>query len=578
MNKKEEKKEKKIEIGKDTEDIFQRYLKNPKKHSVEDVKILLEELHIHQIELEIQNEELRQREEELARSCKKYIDLYDFAPVGYCTLDSYGKICEINLMAAQQLGRSRAALLHTLLYQYVFEEDRDVLFLHLRKAMALEERQICELRLLQKDGGIFWVQLDTLVENSFDSNSKACKIIIIDISERKKAEKEKIKFEQKMQVTQKLEAVGFLAGGIAHDFNNFLCGLYGCLELARKATNDEKVTEYLDMSLSTIERARSLTNQLLTFSKGGAPSRKVGSLAPFLQETVHFALSGSNVSCLFDMPQDLWYCEFDSSQMSQVIGNIVINAQQAMPTGGIISISALNVPLKAMAGKEFSNADYVKTTIQDTGTGILPEILPRIFDPFFTTKKNGSGLGLSICYSIVKQHGGFMEVESELNKGTSFHIYLPAVSQAQSEPPRQLPSVALSEGRRGRILLMDDQKLVLKAVGQMLKHLGYVVECKEDGKEALDFFIEERKAGRAFDAIILDLTVPCGMGGMEIIGDLRRLDPHLPIVVASGYGEDPVMAEPQKYGFTISLCKPFSSKDLARLLNEYVKKEAKTGE
>jgi PAS domain S-box-containing protein len=380
-----------------------------------------------------------------------------------------------------------------------------------------------------------------------------------DITERKRIEEE-------LQRAQKLDSLGVLAGGIAHDFNNLLAGIYGNIDLARSISKDAQAIEYLNATLSTMNRARALTLQLLTFSKGGAPVQKSTLLIPFVCDAVRFALSGSNISSRFSLPENLWPCNIDKNQIIQVIENIVINAQQAMPNGGEIEISAMNVEASDYPRKAKGN--YVKVSIKDFGIGIPKDIMPRIFDPFYTTKTKGHGLGLATCYSIINRHGGCIEVESEPGKGSAFHVYLPA---------SMLPVVAdericVDNGGAGAIIVVDDEEVIRITVKRMLELKGYTAICKNDGKEAIDFFIRETKEHHRFAAMIFDLTIPGGMGGVDAVREIRAIDKEIPVFVASGYADNSVMKNPIEYGFTASICKPFTIAELSEMLGNYIKK------
>ncbi len=379
---------------------------------------------------------------------------------------------------------------------------------------------------------------------------------------------EKQKLLEASQNYQKLESLGILAGGIAHDFNNLLSGLYGNIDLAIHKTHDKEIEEYLSEAKNTINRTRDLTQQLLTFAKGGAPVQKVGKLFPFIQETAKFALSGSNVACDFDIQEDLWYCSFDQNQIGQVIDNLVINAIQAMPDGGTINISARNTTHKKSKLTKHKLSDMIKISVQDSGVGIPKEMLSNIFDPFFTTKSKGHGLGLTTCYSIINRHDGFIEVESIPGKGTTFHIYLPP----SDEPVVTAPvSQSLFHNGSGKILIMDDEDLILTMFSQMIKKFGYSSITAKDGKSALDLFVKDLQENHEIVGFILDLTIPGGLGGKDIIKDIRVLDPRIPVFVASGYSVDPIISDPAKYGFTASLCKPFNFSDLSDLFNSHFK-------
>lgn len=380
---------------------------------------------------------------------------------------------------------------------------------------------------------------------------------------------EKAKVERALQNVQKLESLGILAAGIAHDFNNLLSGIYGNIDMAVEETERRNVKKYLRKALGTIDRARALTGQLLTFAKGGAPIKKLGSLVPFVEETTKFALSGSNVSSRFSIRKNLWQCEFDSNQIGQVIDNIVINAQQAMPEGGTVEITAENIQMSAESHATLPGGDYVKIAFKDHGIGIPREILPKIFDPFFTTKTRGQGLGLATSYSIVNRHDGCIEVESEPGKGSTFTIYLPASLGTASSPISSTMSI---HHGTGLVLVMDDEEVVRDTVGSMLKAMGYEVHYAAYSEEALALFKRKCMENSRFTALILDLTIPGGPGGKETIHEIREIDTDVPAFVASGYTNDPIMANPGAYGFNDSIKKPFRKGELSELLNKHLKK------
>jgi two-component system CheB/CheR fusion protein len=388
-----------------------------------------------------------------------------------------------------------------------------------------------------------------------------------DITERKSGELMKQKLEQQQQQTQRLESLGVLAGGLAHDFNNLLGGIFGFIDLAIDECKQTKGAQYLTTALSTIERARSLTQQLLTFAKGGSPVQTVGELFPFVQETIKFVLSGSNISCKFYIAPDLYSCSFDKNQIGQVFDNIIINAMQAMPMGGMIHITAKNVTLPKNFHSSLEAGEYIKISITDTGIGISPELISRIFDPFFTTKMKGRGLGLATCYSIITRHSGFIDVESTPGKGSTFHIYLPASKEQMQQIPNDKP---VQHSGHGIFLVMDDEEVIRMTMETMLSLFGYKVICKEKGEDVLIFLNESRCNNTPISGIILDLTVPGGMGGKDVISEIRKIDKNVPVFVSSGYADDPVMSDPSKYGFTGSICKPFRVADLTNLLSLHI--------
>ncbi len=395
-----------------------------------------------------------------------------------------------------------------------------------------------------------------------DAAGKATGVVLVfrDVTEKQR-------LLASLQRESRLESLGVLAGGIAHDFNNLLSGIFGYVDLARLQTNDPETTDCLTRALGALTRARDLTGQLLTFAKGGAPVKRVQSLFPFVQETARFALSGSVSTCRFDVQEGLWPCDVDANQFGQVIDNTILNADQAMPGGGLIEVTARNVVLGERAHPSLAPGRYVRLAIADHGVGIPQEHLPRIFDPFYTTKPKGHGLGLATCYSIVHRHAGCIDVESVPGKGSVFSVYLPAAADAV--PGRAAEAVGEHRGE-GVFLVMDDDKTVRETVGEMLRSLGYTPVLTANGAEAVAFFTAEQAAGHTIVGMVFDLTIPGGMGGKEAIRAIRQLSPRVPVFVASGYAEDPVMASPQSFGFTASICKPFLRADLARLLNEHV--------
>jgi PAS domain S-box-containing protein len=377
---------------------------------------------------------------------------------------------------------------------------------------------------------------------------------------------EKQKLLENTQRTDKLESIGLLAGGIAHDFNNLLSGLFGYIDLALGNTNDPSVSKYLEKALDVFNRARDLTHQLLTFSKGGAPIRKTGNIGKYIRDSVSFALSGSSVICEFSIAEDLNECDFDENQIGQVIDNIVINAIQAMPSGGTLRVGIRNVTLTSENYVNLQEGNYIVVSVTDTGIGIPPSIINRIFDPFFTTKQNGNGLGLATCYSIVKKHDGIIHVESELGKGSTFFIYLP--SKSHTTRSAEAAQVVKHLGN-GLIIIMDDEEFILEILGMMLTDMGYEVIQTRSGEELLAKIDELEMLGRTIKAGILDLTIPGGMGGCDAVKKLREKYSVLPVFASTGFSEDPVMASPGQFGFTASICKPYRKFELATLLNSF---------
>ena len=375
---------------------------------------------------------------------------------------------------------------------------------------------------------------------------------------------EKHRMREEMLRANRLDSLGILAGGIAHDFNNILTIIMGNTSLAMMtAPPADRLQKQLLETEKACLRAKDLTEQLLTFSKGGTPVRKTASLPDLVRESVDFALRGSAVKCHYEFATDLRAVEVDSAQVSRVFSNLALNGAQAMPSGGNFVVSACNLELGAGTILPLVPGCYVEISFRDHGIGILPEHLSRVFDPFFTTKQQGSGLGLSICYSVVSRHGGHISVESEMGKGSVFHVLLPATEQ---KPPEEKLAQTVSVAFRGRLLVMDDEDAVREVATEMLGALGCEVECAADGARAVELYRWAREGDRPFDAVLMDLTVPGGMGGREAARELLALDPKAKIVASSGYSTDPVMADPLRHGFRTTIAKPYTVKELARIL------------
>ena len=315
-------------------------------------------------------------------------------------------------------------------------------------------------------------------------------------------------------------------------------------------------------------RAKSLTRRLLTFSKGGEPVKEVTTIPEVIVGCSTFALSGSKVGCEFNFPADLWPIKIDVGQINQAIQNIIINADQAMPGGGKIKIGAANITVDRNHGLPLPPGKYVVLTFQDSGSGIPQVNLSKIFDPFFTSKENGSGMGLTTAYSIIKRHDGHIAVASEIGVGTTFSVYLPS---SKEKIPAKAEPVEIDIHGKGKILAMDDEEMIRDLIQLMLHRMGYEVELAKDGKEAIGLYQEALDAGKPFDAVILDLTVPGAMGGKEAIARLYEMDTKVKAIVSSGYSIDPVMSNFKKYGFCGVVEKPFNLQKLGTTLDKILK-------
>ncbi len=655
---------------------------------------LLYERRVQQIELEMQNEELRTAQEKLAESREQYFELYDVAPVGYFSISEKGVVLEANLTGANMLGVVPRDLRAQRFSHFVYRDDQDVYYLHRRKLFETRSPQLCEARMVRRDGSLFWARVEAILARDGKSGKPVCLATISDVTLKKRAEealqierdraqqyldiagvillglapdqaitlinrkgcellgyaqeeligknwfdtvlpeaeREMVKavfarlikgelepvehvenyvhtrsaekrliswnnalvrdaegnihgtlssgeditdskrLAEEQQRVEKLESVGLLASGIAHDFNNILTAILGNISLARmEAEPDSEIQKILEETERASLRASELAGRLLTFSRAEPPVKKLVCLAELLRDTAGTALRRSNVKCAFSIPADLWTAEVDAGQVSQVIHNLVINALQAMPAGGTIELLAKNMALietqalgRSLPIKE---GDYVRISVADHGGGIPAEHLDKIFDPFFISRRKGNGLGLATAFSIARQHGGHLSVESKPGSGSTFYLYLPAFTQTTA--PRQDKKEAMKATGKVRILVMDDEKAVRTVAGRMLKHLGHDdVEFASDGAEAVRLYKAAMESGNPFSVAILDLTVPAGMGGDVAISKLLKIDPGVKAIVSSGYADESAIVSYSDYGFSGVVAKPYTIEELGKVLQD----------
>jgi signal transduction histidine kinase/ActR/RegA family two-component response regulator len=415
------------------------------------------------------------------------------------------------------------------------------------------------------DKGLLYVEITASPLIDQDGHIYGGIEVVRDITARKKMTEEVLR-------AQKLESIGLLAGGIAHDFNNLLTALLGNVSLAKTyaGTDTKKVVEKLAAAEKASLRAKDLTQQLLTFSKGGAPVKKVMYIKELLTDSCSFALRGTNVNCGYEFEEDLWPVDVDSGQFSQVIHNLALNADQAMPEGGIVSIKAENIVLDKKNPLSLIAGNYVRIAVNDQGVGIGHQDLAKIFDPFFTNKPGGSGLGLATAFSIIKNHQGHITVESTPGKGSTFVVYLPAADKQAVDIHKEDVRTYLGQGR---ILVMDDNEEVREIAAGLLSHAGYTVDLVNEGAEALSVYRQAQKTGKRFDVVILDLTVPGGMGGKEASEKILAVDPSAKIIVSSGYANDPIMADYSKHGFSGVVPKPYKVQELSKVVHDVLQTE-----
>ncbi len=397
-------------------------------------------------------------------------------------------------------------------------------------------------------------------------NMRGVVLVFRDITNKQRLENELIR-------SQKLESVGVLAGGIAHDFNNILTAILGTINMAQRqeaVDGDEILSSLLATSEQAVFRATSLTQQLLTFAKGGSPVKKMASLPETIKESTNFILRGSAIKANFLIPANLWPLEIDTGQISQVIHNLIVNAQNVMPEGGTINITCQNFEHDGtMPG--LTAGPYVKTTVADNGPGIGAEIIDRVFDPYFTSKSEGNGLGLAICHSIIKKHNGYITVNSTPGQGTRFIFYLPATLDKLNIKPEEGAGTADGNNKSGFIILMDDEAIILELAASMLSQAGFEVETTLNGEQAIALYHHGLAEGRAADVLIMDLTIPGAMGGKEAAREILRLNPEAKIIVSSGYSNDPVMANYRDYGFCAAIAKPYRQQDLSDVVQNVLR-------
>jgi PAS domain S-box-containing protein len=495
-------------------------------------------------------------EKELRESERKCRFVVDHANDGILIAQE-GMLRFVNPRMTAITGYDEEELLGSPFTRFLHPDDRTIVYeRHVQRMQGmLDPTFVYTFRILRRDGRIVWIETRGAVSTW---NGKPATInFLSDITDRMRAEEELLRAE-------KFRSIGVLAGGIAHDFNNILTGILANISLARRACSPgDPLAERLAEAEAASLRARQLTQQLLTFSRGGAPVRKLLAPAAVVRDGATLALRGRGSSLVFRDTEQLWNIEADEGQLHQLISNLVLNASQAMAGGGTVTITAENVSVTGRTDLSLAEGAYVAISVADQGAGIAPDHLALIFDPYFTTKEEGSGLGLAVCYSIVKNHGGTITVRSEPGRGAVFTVYLPA-SEAALPPAGHVRS-GIVRGR-GRVLVMDDEELVRNAAGAILTELGFEAAFARDGREAVDEYRRAYQEGAPYDVLIMDLTVPGGMGGRDALNELLAFDPQTKAIVSSGYHEDPIMANYRDHGFRDVIAKPYTATELSRTL------------
>ncbi len=510
--------------------------------------------------LDHQRDEIEAQRERLAVTLRSIAD-------GVIVTDLEGRVVLINRAAERLTGWAQDEAIGAALHDILVIHDEKT---HLRIAdpvtAAIANASVVTLPsdsvLVARDGARRFIADSCAPVKDSSSRTIGAVFVFQDITERRVVEEQRTRAD-------KLESVGLLAGGIAHDYNNILTVILANVSLAQLAPQGSPEVPALHESIEQAAlQARDLGQQLLTFSKGGSPVKRTSSVAELVEQSVSLALRGSNVRADLSCERGLWLVDVDRGQIHQVLNNLAINAKQAMPDGGILEVRAENCTLKE-SELELPRGRYVKISLRDTGIGIAPENLPKIFDPYFTTKTEGTGLGLATAYSVVRKHHGNIAVHSAAGAGTTFEIYLPASEKEQAE---QATGIGPVRKGTGSILVMDDDAAVRGTLARILPTLGYTVECVHDGSAAVRRYAEAMGKGKPFDLLLMDLTIPGGMGGKEAMQHLKRLYPGVKVIVSSGYSNDPVLASYQDYGFAAVVLKPFRVSELSEQIDDVMRR------
>ena len=481
------------------------------------------------------------------------------------TLNPQGVITYISPVIRGYSGYAPEELLGRAFTALMDQRDGPMLIGKVQEMIAGEATPF-EFQIRTKDGDRRWVRSSGRVITD-EQGTVEVHGILIDLTDRKRMEEERIRLS-------KLESLGVLAGGIAHDFNNLLTGILGNLSIAELILPPENdAYRNIKNAEQALMRAKDLTYQLLTFAKGGTPVKATVLLKSVLPEIATFVLHGSKTKCECHIEDALLPINADIGQITQVFQNIIINADQSMPKGGSIEIDASNVTIDSTnrpEGVVLLDGVYVRVRVSDCGHGIAPEHLAKIFDPYFTTKEEGSGLGLATAHSIITQHGGTVTLLSTLGIGTRFTLYFPALVDGlpAKEPVSPTLKSTISTKNEGRVLVLDDEEMILALIKQTLTRYGYDVVVTSDGVDTLASYDQARREGHPFDVVVLDLTIPGGTGGREVIEKLRTHDSEVIAIVSSGYYNDPVLANYREYGFSGMVPKPYKVQELLQVIQQ----------
>ena len=523
------------------------YLTKPLDARRLDVRLSVAERHIRELQ------ERNQSRVALQDSARRMSDILEKTSDGFFAVDPDWNFTYLNAEAEQMLGAKRETLLGENLWKKFPDLTGTVFEENYRKVMI--DRAAIEFEAL--DGPKkSWFEV-----HSYPSGG-GISVFFRDITERKRTEEERL-------TTGKLESLGTLAGGIAHDLNNILTVISGNIGLAQLEAPGKSgnLLSYLGKAGQAAQHAARLSSQLLTFSKGGAPLKKIASIAELLQHAAEFFLSGSKLRATIEIEDHLRKAEIDVGQVEQVVNALMFNAREAMPNGGCVAVCAENIQINEESGLPLASGRYIKVAIADHGPGVAPDIAGKIFDPYFTTKASSSGLGLAISYSIIRKHGGFLHLEKNSPEGATFAFYVPAATGKAVSDPLQPNDRAFVYDQQ-RILVMDDESAIRELTSELLATMGYEVTAVPDGSEAVRIYERAARKGEHFRAVILDATVRGGLGGVETIERLRSIDPRVNAIICSGYSDEAALSEFLSYGFRGALAKPFTRRELADVLEK----------
>ena len=546
---------------------------------------LLHELRVHQIELEMQNDELRKAQLEIEASRARYFNLYDMAPVGYFTVSEKGVILETNLRGVQLLGVGRNRLARQPLTRYIVPEDQDIYYLHRKRLLETGVRQVCELRMCRQDGSPFWGRVEMGAAKDDENGPPVSRTIVSDITEHKRIEEEKRNLEHQVQRVQKLESLGVLAGGIAHDFNNLLMVVLGHAEIAvKEIPPTSAIRENLAEITTAAQRAADLSQQMLAYAGRSTFALERVELHELVEKMAHLLQTAIPKTAVLTLhlERGLPPIEADPGQIRQIVMNLVINASEAIgDRSGVITVSvgAARCDEEYLRKTELHDhvapGMYVHLEVSDTGHGMDAETRSRIFEPFFTTRFTGRGLGLAAVLGIVRSHKGALKVNTEPGKGTTFKVLFPAQEEAAKGTRTNTSSSAPQADWRGTgtILLVDDEESLVALGARMLEHLGFTVLTAADGLQAVELY---RGRGKEIDLVLMDLTMP-HMDGAEAFGELRRLNPDVRVVVASGYSHEDVVSSFAGRDIDGILQKPYTIARLRETLSGFLPKRPDGG-